>query len=195
MEATVKKMQFYLLITRRTFITFCRSGLLNYNYELDPEPERLLFVGQITTLWFMLRATLQAHPELRLFFLSIIICTGIFEAAWGMGQLYGGASTNHPLLKGDGLIFSPGPFSRLSGNRTPRMPEPGFAVSRLRQTGLVGNKDELFYLSAFTIILILIGLPGGKSHSAWPGSRNLMLLGLLSPEIRVAVIEEKGYKA
>lgn len=26
MEATVKKKQFYLLITRRTFITFCRSG-------------------------------------------------------------------------------------------------------------------------------------------------------------------------
>ena len=26
MEATVKKKQFYLLISRRTFITFCRSG-------------------------------------------------------------------------------------------------------------------------------------------------------------------------
>ncbi len=111
MEATVKKSNFTFSLPDGLLLLFAGLALLNYNYELDPEPERLLFVGQITTLWFMLRATLQAHPELRLFFLSIIICTGIFEAAWGMGQLYGGASTNHPLLKGDGLIFSPGPFS------------------------------------------------------------------------------------
>lgn len=75
------------------------------------------------------------------------------------------------------------------------MPEPGFAVPRLRQTGLVGNKDDA---------ILPVGIhdhthPDRASRREKPfgvaGSRNLMLLGLLSPEIRVAVIEEKGYKA
>lgn len=67
MEATVKKSNFTFSLPDGLLLLFAGLALLNYNYELDPEPERLLFVGQITTLWFMLRATLQAHPELRLF--------------------------------------------------------------------------------------------------------------------------------
>ena len=167
MEATVKKSNFTFSLPDGLLLLFAGLALLNYNYELDPEPERLLFVGQITTLWFMLRATLQAHPELRLFFLSIIICTGIFEAAWGMGQLYGGASTNHPLLKGDGLIFSPGPFSGYLAIVLPVCLNLALRFRDCDKLAWWETRTMLFYLSAFTIILILIGLPGGKSHSAW----------------------------
>lgn len=167
MEATVKKSNFTFSLPDGLLLLFAGLALLTYNYELDPEPERLLFAGQITTLWFMLRATLQAHPELRLFFLSIIICTGIFEAAWGMGQLYGGASTNHPLLKGDGLIFSPGPFSGYLAIVLPVCLNLALRFRDCDKLAWWETRTMLFYLSAFTIILILIGLPGGKSHSAW----------------------------
>ena len=163
MEATVKKSNFTFSLPDGLLLLFAGLALLNYNYELNPEPERLLFVGQITTLWFMLRATLQAHPELRLFFLSIIICTGIFEAAWGMGQLYGGASTNHPLLKGDGLIFSPGPFSGYLAIVLPVCLNLALRFRDCDKLAWWETRTMLFYLSAFTLILILIGLPGGKS--------------------------------
>ena len=83
MEATVKKSNFTFSLPDGLLLLFAGLALLTYNYELDPEPERLLFAGQITTLWFMLRATLQAHPELRLFFLSIIICTLKRPGEWG----------------------------------------------------------------------------------------------------------------
>lgn len=41
--------------------------LITYDRDLNPQPEKLLFVGQLTMLWFMLRAVIQTHPELRLF--------------------------------------------------------------------------------------------------------------------------------
>ena len=109
MEATVKKSNFTFSLPDGLLLLFAGLALLNYNYELDPEPERLLFVGQITTLWFMLRATLQAHPELRLFFLSIIICTGIFEAAWGMGNCTGEHRQTIRYSKVTDLFSAPAP--------------------------------------------------------------------------------------
>lgn len=112
----------------------------------------------------------------------------------GNGATVRGASTNHPLLKGDGLIFSPGPFSGYLAIVLPVCLNLALRFRDCDKLAWWETRTMLFYLSAFTIILILIGFPAGKPFSV-AGSRNLMLLGLLSPEIRVAVIEEKGYKA
>lgn len=67
METTVKKSNFTFSLPDGLLLLFIGLTLFNYDRELNPQPERLLFVGQLGTLWFMLRAILQNHSELRLF--------------------------------------------------------------------------------------------------------------------------------
>lgn len=80
-----------------------------------------------------------------------------------MGQLYGGPSTNHPLLKGDGLIFSSGPFSGYLAIVLPVCLNLALRFRDCDKLAWWETRTMLFYLSAFTITLILIGLPGGKA--------------------------------
>lgn len=167
MEATVKKSNFTFSLPDGLLVLFICLVLLTYDRDLNPHPEKLLFVGQIATLWFMLRASLQVHSELKLFFISIIICTGIFEAVWGMGQMYGNPVSDHPFFNQDRLIFSPGPFS---GYLAIVLPICLNLALRFRDCDKVAwweMRTMLFYLSVFAIILILMALPGGMSRPAW----------------------------
>lgn len=141
--------------------------LFTYNRELNPQPERLLFACQLGTLWFMLRAILQSHPELRFFFLSIIMCTGIFEALWGMGHLYGSPSVNHPLFNEESPVFSAGPFSSYLAVVLPVCLNQTLRFSDCDKIAWWETRTMLFYLAAAGTILILIALPGGMSRSAW----------------------------
>ena len=46
---------------------------LTYNWQLNPEPEKMLFGGQLVVLWFLLRFIFTGWPQLRLFFLTAIV--------------------------------------------------------------------------------------------------------------------------
>ena len=61
---------------------------LTYNRQLDPEPEKMLFGGQLVVLWFLLRFLLTGWPQLQLFFLAVVVATGGIEAVSGMRQLH-----------------------------------------------------------------------------------------------------------
>lgn len=167
METTVRKSHFSFTLPDGLLLFFFGLLLMTYNYELNPEPEKLLFAGQLAMLWFMLRAIIQMHPELKLFFLSIIICTGIFEAIWGMGQLQGDLAATHPLLKESEPMFNPGPYS---GYLAIILPLCLNLVLRLRncdKTALWESRTMLFYLAAAGMVIILIALPQGMSRPAW----------------------------
>ena len=41
--------------------------LITYKWSLNPEPEKLLFAGQLVILWFLLRYILTTVPELNFF--------------------------------------------------------------------------------------------------------------------------------
>ena len=43
--------------------------LITYKWSLNPEPEKLLFAGQLVILWFLLRYILTTYRELKFFFL------------------------------------------------------------------------------------------------------------------------------
>lgn len=167
MEATTRKSNFTFTLPDGLLLLFSGLILLTYNRDLDPQPERLLFVGQLTMLWFMLRAVMQTHPEIRLFFLSVIMCTGVFEAIWGMGQLYGTPTDNHPMFKGSGLEFSPGPFAGYLAIVLPLCLNVALRFRDCDKIAWWETRTMLFYLALFGIILILIALPGGLSRPAW----------------------------
>lgn len=167
MEATIGKSKFTFTLPDGLLLLFSGLILLTYNHDLNPHPEKLLFVGQLTMLWFMLRAVVQTHPEIRLFFFSIIICTGVFEAIWGMGQLYGTPADDHPLFKGSGLVFSPGPFAGYLAIVLPLCLNVALRFRDCDKIAWWETRTMLFYLAVFGIIIILVALPGGISRPAW----------------------------
>lgn len=63
--------------------------LITYKWSLNPEPEKLLFAGQLVILWFLLRYILTTYRELKFFFLFTLMLIGLVEAVWGMQQLHG----------------------------------------------------------------------------------------------------------
>ena len=91
-------------------LLFAGITLATYDWQLDPEPEKLLFGGQLVVLWFLLRYFLTEAPCLKFFFLFVLMLTGLVEAVWGMQQLHGYAYSNHSLFRLTGSFFNPGPY-------------------------------------------------------------------------------------
>ena len=85
--------------------------LLSYPYSIHPEPEKLLFIGQMVVLWYLLRQVLHECPVLIGYFSMFFIATGLIEAIWGFRQLQGWAYSNHSLFRLTGSFFNPGPYS------------------------------------------------------------------------------------
>lgn len=141
--------------------------LLTYNWQLNPEPEKLIFGGQLVVLWFMLRSILTTHPTLKLFFLSIIMCTGLLEAIWGAGQLHGLSSSNHSLFRLTGTFFNPGPFSGYLAMVLPISLSFVLRLSKDIKPEWWQTWNIFYYFSWLCMLVILIVLPAGMSRSAW----------------------------
>lgn len=141
--------------------------LMTYNWTLNPEPEKLLFGGQLIMLWFMIRLAIKNYPSLLMFFISIIICTGILEAGWGTMQLYGFKISNHPLFNLTGSFFNPGPFSGYIAAILPVSFGVMLRFSNCRKSDLSNPRTTLYYLAWISIISIILILPAGMSRSAW----------------------------
>ena len=130
---------------------------LTYNWQLNPEPEKMLFGGQLVVLWFLLRFIFTGWPQLRLFFLTTIVVTGLVEAVLGMRQLHGFEGSNHSLFRLTGDFYNPGPYS---GYLALVLPVCLWMI--LRQT-----KMYLYYLVWITLLAIIVVLPAGMSRTAW----------------------------
>ena len=130
---------------------------LTYNWQLNPEPEKMLFGGQLVVLWFLLRFILTGWPQLQLFFLAVVVATGGIEAVSGMRQLHGFEGSNHSLFKLTGDFYNPGPYS---GYLAIVLPVCLWMI--LRQT-----KIYLHYLGWIGLLAIIVVLPAGMSRTAW----------------------------
>lgn len=167
MEITVKKSFFKFSLPDGLLLSLAGLMLFTYNRELDPQPERLLFASQLAMVWFMLRAILQIHKELRPFFLTVIMCTGIFEAIWGMGHLYGSPSIDHPLFGDGSPIFNIKLLSCYLAIILPICINQMLRFSNCDKIAIWETRTMLFYLATAATIIIIITLPGGMSRSAW----------------------------
>lgn len=137
--------------------------LTTYAWGLNPEPEKLLFGGQLVCLWFMLKYLFISFPLLYSFFPVIIMISGAFEAIKGLSQLYGFTPSNHALFRLTGSFFNPGPFS---GYLAVILPISLGFILRLRKQP-ANSCRMVYYLAWVTFLLILLVLPAGMSRSAW----------------------------
>ena len=70
MEFTTKKSRFIFSLPDALLLLLFGIVLISYDKDENLQPERFLFIAQLVALWFMLRGALQAHQELRPFFIS-----------------------------------------------------------------------------------------------------------------------------
>lgn len=137
-------------------LLFIGIVLAAYNWVIHPEPEKLLFAGQLAVLWFLLRYSLTAYPALRPFFLFILMLTGLTEAIWGMQQLHGYTGSNHSLFRLTGSFFNPGPYSGYIAAILPICLWTALCFRLLSH-----------YFAWICVGAILVVLPAGMSRSAW----------------------------
>ena len=137
-------------------LLFAGITLATYDWQLDPEPGKLLFGGQLFVLWFLLRYWLAEAPFLKFFFLFVGMLTGLVEAVWGMQQLHGYAYSNHSLFRLTGSFFNPGPYS---GYLAVVLPVCLWAALKFQK--------GMHYFAWICVGAILIVLPAGMSRSAW----------------------------
>lgn len=137
-------------------LLFAGITLIMYDWPLNPEPEKLLFGGQILVLWFMLRFVLHAYPSLRIFYLVALVGTALWQAMLGMEQLHGFESSNHSLFRLTGSFFNPGPYS---GYLAVVLPVCLGMALRYR--------SALYYFAWICVFAIVVVLPAGMSRSAW----------------------------
>lgn len=131
---------------------------VTYSWALHPEPQKLLFGGQLVVLWFLLRYTLSQYPILKSFFLLVLIATSLVEAIWGIRQLHGWSYSNHSLFRLTGSFFNPGPYSGYVAIVLP------IALGVLLKQS---TRNILYYFAAACVLAILVVLPAGMSRSAW----------------------------
>ena len=129
---------------------------LTYNWQLNSEPEKILFGGQLIVLWFLLRFIFTGWPQLRLVFLTIIILTGLIEASLGICQLYGLEKSNHSLFNLTGDFYNPGPYSGYLAMILP-----------LCLWFILKFDKYLYYLAWICLLAIIVVLPAGMSRTAW----------------------------
>jgi hypothetical protein len=137
-------------------LLFTAVTLVTYRWQLDPEPEKLLFGAQLIIVWFILRVALNSFAELRKVFLFLIVTTGLIEAVIGMAQLHGWSSSNHALFGMTGTFYNPGPYSGYLA-----------VVAPIAFAMFLSDCRSLHYYMALCLCAIAIVLPAGMSRSAW----------------------------
>lgn len=128
-----------------------------YDWTLNPEPEKMLLGGQFVILWFLLRFLFSGWPQLKMFFLMVIVMTGLVEACLGIRQLYGWESSNHSLFKITGDFYNPGPYSGYLAIALPIC-----LCMILRHV-----RRDLCFFAWIAFLVIIVVLPAGMSRTAW----------------------------
>lgn len=151
-----KRLRFSFSLPDGLILLLAGATLVTYDWSLNPEPEKLLFGGQLLLWWFGLRFLFEQYTSLRFYFLFILLLTGWIEAVWGLSQLYGYSYSNHSLFRLTGSFFNPGPYS---GYLAITLPIGLWMILRFQKlSNLIG------WICTGTILLIL---PAGMSRSAW----------------------------
>ena len=148
-------------------LSFFIITLLTYDYSLHPEPEKLLFGGQLVVLWFLLRVLLKEYPSLRLFFLAFILLTAGIEAFRGLEQLYGYRTSSHHLFRLTGSFYNPGPYSGYLAIVLPVALGFMLRIGKQKRHSWWHYTTVLYAVSWSVFVLILLVLPAGMSRSAW----------------------------
>ena len=159
--------QFIFSVVDGAVLVLMAIVTFTYGWQLNPEPEKMLFGGQLVILWFLLRVIFTGWPQLKIFYLVAVVGTGLIEAISGMRQLHGFEGSNHSLFKLTGDFYNPGPYSGYLAMVLPvclwmLLRFDGYKKGGWRQTGVY-----LYYLGWISLLAIIVVLPAGMSRAAW----------------------------
>ncbi|RHJ81223.1 tetratricopeptide repeat protein [Parabacteroides sp. AM08-6] len=165
-EFTVKTSRFTFSLPDVLLLMTFGFVLLTYNQELNLQPEKIIFLAQLTVLWFMLRTALQVHQELRLFYITIIIFTGIIITLSGIG-LYEKTPTPHPLFSLMQKVVNSIPFAGYVSLLFPVCLNLIFRFKNCNKSNWWEVPTFLYYTSCMGVILIIIALSIRMNRPAW----------------------------
>lgn len=167
MEFTLGKSRFTFSLPDGLLLLLFGIILITYDWSLNLQPEKFLFACQLVALWFMLRAALQAHPELRMFFVTVIILTGMVGAVWRIGRDYGDSVTNHPLFRQleDSLRLDP--FTGYVAIILPLCLSMMLRFYNCKKSAWWETRTMLYYFSWIGTILILSSILVGTKMPVW----------------------------
>lgn len=138
-----------------------------YNWQLNPVPEKILFMAQLLVLWFLLRFIFTQIRILHLYFIGAIIIVGTIEAILGILQLNGIVLSNHALFNVTGDFYNPGPFSGFLAIILPLSLWSVFKFTTYKTKNWLHIEAYLYYLAWIGLLTIIAVLPAGMSRTAW----------------------------
>lgn len=114
-----------------------------------------------TGIYVSVRAAVSVESRSRAVILFFLCLTGITEAIWGLGQLFGYLPSYHSRYPFTGSLFNPGPYSGMLACLLPLALELS-----LRKPSRSGEQ-WLYYAGTGCAAASAILLPAGMSRSAW----------------------------
>lgn len=167
MEFTIRKSRFIFSLPDALLLLLFGIVLVTYDKDQNLQPERFLFIAQVIALWFMLRAALQAHQELRTFFLTILIFTGIITAAWGISNSINPEPSTHPIFSLLQISMKPEPFVGYISIIFPICLNTMLRFKNCNMLAWWETRTFMFYFSFVGTIIITIALFSNTDRAAW----------------------------
>lgn len=157
-----------LLIT-----VFCFWGIALTYYLDNTFTLKLNILLLLWSLYVICRISIAQNKSYSSILLFGIILTGLVEAVWGLGQLYGHYSSQHSLFKTTGSFYNPGPYA---GYLSLILPIAFYYL--LFDYHIIKGKLSLsgfplyfrWVVSLLTFILIISILPATMSRASWLAS-------------------------
>ena len=150
------------------FVFILYNVILN-SYLSDRIGLKFILFALVGVLYFFFRIAFVSR-SIRRWVGVFFIITGLIEAAWGLGQLYGLLLSFHESFKITGSFYNPGPYSGYLAIVFP------IALYYLLQDFSVvltkRNRRFVFFyfrwfISLLTLSLIFVILPAGMSRASW----------------------------
>lgn len=167
MEFTTRKSRFIFSLPDALLLLLFGIVLVSYDKDENLQPERFLFIAQLVALWFMLRGALQAHQELRPFFITIIIFTGIVPAIWGISHSIDPAPITHPVFRLLETSLKPEPFYGYIAVIFPVCLNTLLRFKNCDKVALWESRTFLFYFSILGATLIITALLFKTDQPVW----------------------------
>lgn len=167
MELTTGKSKYTFSLPDGLLLFLFGVALCTYDKEANLQPEKLLFLGQLTFVWFMLRAVLQAYPYLKLFYLLIIIGSADMAAAWSLPHFYKADALVHPLFREIDYSFRPDLLAAYLAVVLPVCLNMVFRFHNCSKRAWREPRTGLYYWGWISLIVLVFALAGAMNRHAW----------------------------
>lgn len=167
----VNRVRLQLSVVDGLMFLFILLGVLLQFYHQKEITYKLLIFVMVGILYYYLRITCKIWKHAEEYLLLFFVLTGLIEAAWGLGQLYGMFPSFNSMFKITGSFYNPGPYSGYLA-----ITAPVALYSLLKDSYTVLKKDwemrlSFCYLrwivSILTLSLIITILPAAMSRASW----------------------------